>query len=139
MSSKRRQDRVAERIQQEASRIILQELKDPRMGFVTVTKAHISPDLQRARIYISVLGQDAEERKTMKALEHAKGYIQRTIAQRVGLRRAPIISLFIDDGMKKSARIEDLLRLIRDEDKDAKRSAEGADAAASAPRPQEDD
>jgi len=138
MSSKRRQDRVAERIKQEASRIILQDLKDPRMGFVTVIKADISADLQRARVYISVLGESDEEQKTMKALQHAKGYIQRTIAQHLGLRRAPIISLFIDEGVKKSARIEDLLKQIRGEDGESAVSVEESDAPASESNPRED-
>ncbi|NOZ19980.1 MAG: 30S ribosome-binding factor RbfA [Planctomycetes bacterium] len=138
MSTKRRQVRVAERIKQEASSIILQELNDPRMGFVTVTKAEISPDLQRARVYISVLGKSNDERKTMTALQHAKGYIQREIAQRVGLRRAPILSLFIDEGVKNSARIEDLLRQIKDESGETGESEGGVGAPASEPHRRED-
>lgn len=115
MSSKRRQSRVAERIKEEASNILLHELKDPRLGFVTVTHARVSPDLQRASIYVSVLGNPGDERKTMAALEHAKGYVQREIAHRVAIRRAPVVSFHIDESAKRSARIADLIQQIHDE------------------------
>lgn len=121
MPNNRRQSRVAERIREEASGIILQELKDPRMGFVTVTAAEVTPDLQHARIYVSVLGEDADAHKTMKALNHAKGYVQRQIAQRIRLRRAPEITFHIDESAKKTVRILDLIRQIQEEgsEKDA--------------------
>ena len=99
------------------------------MGFVTVTNARVSPDLQVARIYVSVLGEESDQRRTMAALEHAKGYIQREIAQRVGLRRAPRIALHVDDSSKKIAHISDLIKQIEDAEGPGEETAEGEDAA----------
>ena len=115
MADKRRQNRVAGRIKEEASSILLHEMKDPRLGFVTVTTVRVTPDLMRAHIYVSVLGEGAEERKTMQALEHARGYVQRAIAERIRLRRAPEITFHIDDSSKKSVRISSLIRQIHEE------------------------
>lgn len=86
-----RKDKIQEAIKQEVSYIIHNELNDPRIGFVTVTKAEVSPDLKHARIYISALGQPQQNKATFVALEKAKGYIRKLLAQRLQMRFTPEI------------------------------------------------
>jgi len=133
MSSKRRQSRVAERVKEEASSILLHELKDPRMGFVTVTSVRMSPDLQHAHIYVSVLGEEGAERSTMRALQHARGFVQRAIAERVQLRRAPEIQFHTDESTKRSVRISSLIRQIHEEENRQDESSDAADGGSADP------
>lgn len=104
-----RHDRIQEQIKEIASSIILYELKDPRVGFVTVTRVDLSPDLRYATIYYSVLGSDVDTRLTARAIGHARGHIQREIAKRVRIRFAPIIKLEIDESPKKSLELAHLI------------------------------
>ena len=113
--SSRRQDRMAERIKEEASRVILYEMQDPRMGFVTVIRAKISADLAQARVHISIMGTEAEQRRTLAALEHATGYIQGRISERLGVRRCPTISFVLDDTVQRGIRISHLIEQVRRE------------------------
>jgi len=104
-----RHDRIQKQIKETASSIILYELKDPRIGFVTVTRVDLSPDLRYATIYYSVLGSDVDTRLTARAMGHARGHIQREIAKRVRLRFAPIIKLEMDDSPRKSIELSHLI------------------------------
>lgn len=105
----RRQQRLAEAVKQAASKVILFELQDPRVKFVTVTKVEVSGDLQYAKIYVSVLGDDADQKTVMDGINHARGYIQRQIASSLRLRHSPIVSFRLDDSVKKSIRISRLI------------------------------
>ena len=108
-----RQDRVREAIRREASTIIHDELKDPRLGFVTVTRVEMTPDLRYARIYFSVLGNDEEYKKTQEALDSALGFVRTLIAQRINLRFAPDISFKPDRSSEYSVRIQEVLEEIK--------------------------
>lgn len=105
-----RKERVAGLIKQEVSRIILQELSDPRAGFCTVTRVGISGDMKSAVIYVSVLGEEAEQRTTMRGLEHARGFIQRRLFEELKLRNPPVIRFQIDHSIEKSIKISQILR-----------------------------
>src|SRR5689334_17229848 len=94
--STRRQVQVADAIQRHMSDLIQRELKDPRIGFATVTRVEVSHDLKYARIYISVLGSPEEQKATMQALERGKGFIRREIGQRLDLRSVPEIQFRLD-------------------------------------------
>lgn len=107
----RRQERVAQILKEEISTIIVQELRDPRLGFVTVTDVTLSPDLRTARVKVSVLGEPGDERKTMHALRSAAGFIQQGVADRVTLKFTPVLRFEVDESVKKSVRLS---RLIRD-------------------------
>jgi ribosome-binding factor A len=108
-----RQDKVREALKQEISTIIHDELKDPRLGFVTVTRAEITADLRQAKIYFSVLGKDEDYKKTKEALNSAIGFIRRLIAQRIKLRFTPEIIFKEDRSSEYSVRIEEILQEIK--------------------------
>lgn len=106
----RRMERISEVLKQAVSKIIITELKDPRMGFVTVTKVEPSPDLKSAKVFVSVLGDSPSvERQTMKALASAAGYIRREAAEQVTLRAVPELRFVVDGSIKRSIRISKLI------------------------------
>lgn len=111
-----RKDRVKEVIKQIVSSIIHDELKDPRIGFATVTKAEISPDLKHAKIYVSVLDKQ-KEASTFKALESAKGYIRKLLAQRLKMRFTPEIMFKEDRSAEYSIYIAKKIEELMNEDK----------------------
>ncbi len=108
-----RQDRVKEAIRREASTILHDELKDPRLGFVTITRVEMTPDLRCARIFFSVLGKEEDYKKTQEALDSALGFIRSKIAQRINLRLAPDISFQADRSSEYSVRIQEVLEEIK--------------------------
>lgn len=90
------------------------ELKDPRIaGLVTVTEVRVSPDLRQARVYVSVMGTDAEQSSTLKGLEAASGFVRRELTERLGLRRSPEIYWVLDKTEEYGEHIEDLLRQVK--------------------------
>lgn len=107
--SSRRIERLSEAIKQEASKIILYELNDPRISFITVTKAEMSSDLRRAKVYISIIGDALSQKKTLQGLEHAKGFIQGEIGARLQIRYTPILTFYLDESVKKSLHISKLI------------------------------
>lgn len=111
----RRQERLAQRIKEEVSNIILYELQDPRMGFVTVVRVKLSADLIFARVFVSIMGNEAERKRTLAALNHAVGYIQGLVSSRLGIRRCPTISFALDDTVQKGLRISRLIEQVRQE------------------------
>jgi ribosome-binding factor A len=102
--------RVGEQIKKELSQLIQQELKDPRIGFVTVTGVEMSGDLQIAKVYISVMGNEEQKQETLAGLEKAKGYLRSEIGHRVSLRHVPELIFSIDQSLDYSENIERLLR-----------------------------
>jgi len=108
-----RQDRVREAVRREASIILHEELKDPRLGFITVTRVEMTPDLRYAKIFFSVLGKEEDYKKTQEALDSALGFIRSKIAQRINLRFAPDISFQADHSSEYSVRIQEVLEEIK--------------------------
>lgn len=108
-----RQDRVREAIKKEASIIIHDELKDQRLGFVTITDVELTHDLRSAKIFFSVLGKEEEHKKTKEALDSALGYIRMLIAQRLKLRFAPEIAFKEDRSAEYGSKIEEVLNEIK--------------------------
>src|SRR5262245_45634561 len=104
----RRQIQVADAVQQHMSYLLQRELKDPRIGFTTVTAVEMSADLRYARIFVSVLGTPEEQQATMDALASAKGLIRRELAGRLDLRFAPEIQFKLDTSAEYSDRISRL-------------------------------
>lgn len=107
--------RVGEQIKKELSMLLQTELKDPRIGFVTVTGVEVTNDLSLARVYLSVLGNDEQKETTLKALERAKGFIRSEIGKRVRLRHTPEIEFRFDSSIEYGNRIETLLHKINEE------------------------
>ena len=104
-----RPERLAAAIQEEISDI-LRGMKDPRLGFVSVTGVEVSSDLRYARIYVSVLGSSAEEEATLEALRHAQGFLRSELGRRIRLRHVPEINFRLDPSIRHGARIFELLR-----------------------------
>lgn len=109
-----RANRVAEQMKKELGEIIGQKLKDPRIGFVTVTDVEVTGDLQQATVYISVLGSDYEKEGTLKGLTKAKGFIRSEIGQRIRLRITPEIEFEFDESVAYGNRIEALLKQVNE-------------------------
>ena len=109
----RRLEKVAQLLKQELGRIIMHRLHDPRVGFITITRVALSPDLRNARVYVSVLGEEAAQRKTLAGLEHARGHIQSELSRHIDLRRLPLLSFHLDRGVKHSFRVSQILSEVQ--------------------------
>lgn len=114
----RRAERVAEAIRREASLLIEHQLKDPRIGFITITRATITEDLRNAVIYYSVLGEEKTKKLAQKGLASALPFMKKQIARSLKLRYAPDIKFKIDDTLDYAERIEGMLRKIKEEKKE---------------------
>ncbi|MRG85355.1 30S ribosome-binding factor RbfA [Salinibacillus xinjiangensis] len=104
-----RVNRIAEQMKKELGDIIGQKIKDPRVGFVTVTDVQVTGDLQQAKIYISVLGDEDQKKDTLIGLAKAKGFIRSEIGKRIRLRKTPEISFEFDETIEHGNRIEKIL------------------------------
>ncbi|MFA5275850.1 MAG: 30S ribosome-binding factor RbfA [Candidatus Omnitrophota bacterium] len=113
-----RQDKVAEAIREEASLIIHDKLKDPRIGFVTITRVEVASDLRNASIFFSVLGNEEDYAKTQEALDSALGYIRKLISERINLKFAPEMIFRQDRSSEYSVRIQEILEEVKELDKD---------------------
>ena len=100
-------------IRKEISQILLEELKDPRIGFVTVTKVALSDDLRIAKVYYSVFGGEQDKEASYEGLESARGYIKRELGKRVRLKYMPEITFMFDDSLEYGEHIEGLLRDVK--------------------------
>ncbi|PIP21126.1 MAG: ribosome-binding factor A [Candidatus Omnitrophica bacterium CG23_combo_of_CG06-09_8_20_14_all_40_11] len=109
-----RYDRVSEALRREIGNIIQHELKDPRLGFITVTRVELTQDLRYAKVFFSVLGKEEEYKKTKEALDSALGFIRRLIAQRIRLRLVPEISFKEDRSAEYSIKIQEVLDEIKE-------------------------
>jgi len=111
--SERRMQRINEFIREEVAILIQREIKDPRIGFVTVLGCKATSDLKEAKVYISVLGGKKEKDETLAGLQSAAGYIQSKIGDLGGWRNTPRITFHLDESAEKAARIEELLKKIK--------------------------
>jgi ribosome-binding factor A len=112
--------RVNQLIREEISHLVQRELKDPRLGFVTVTEVDVSKDLRTAKVYVSVLGSEAEWQASLQALERARGFIRNWLVPRRRLRAVPHLTFHPDRSMAHAAHIQTVLEGL----KTAERSAE---------------
>lgn len=107
--SGRRSERLAEEIREAVARIIALGLNDPRIGFVTVTRASLTADLRTARVYVGVLGDHSQRTKTLAGLAQAAGFIRREVGRRVRMRHTPELSFHYDSGLDATDRVAQLL------------------------------
>ena len=108
----RRTDRVSVLIQRELSDIIQRELKDPRVGFCTISQVQVSTDLRYADVKVSVVGDKQQKRTSITGLKSAAGFLRREVVQRIGLRHAPELRFELDDSVDQLMRIDRLLKRI---------------------------
>jgi ribosome-binding factor A len=104
-----RMRRVNEAVKEVLSTHIAGDLRDPRVGFVTVTSVETSPDLRSARVYVSVLGDDDERARTLEGLEASHGYLQSHVADELRMKRTPVLEFVYDDSIDTGMRITGLL------------------------------
>lgn len=109
-------EKVQELIKQEVSQIILQELKDPRIGFVTVTQVDVTGDLRSAKIYVSLMGSQEQIKECWDGLQKSLGYIRREIGKRIRLRCTPELSFQLDKSLDYSVHIQKLLTKVKEDE-----------------------
>jgi len=109
MSGGERMRRVDAAVRQVVGDVVAQDLKDPRVGFVTVTDVKTSPDLRHARVYVSVLGTPDEREASLAGLRSAHGYLQRRIAGELHLKHTPELDFILDETADRAFRLEELL------------------------------
>lgn len=102
--------RIAEVIREVASETILFKMSDPRISMVTVLRADVSGDLQHAKIYVSVMGDEEHQKETLYALNGAAGFVQSQLADRMKTRFLPVLTFVLDQGVKKSLEISKLIQ-----------------------------
>ena len=118
--------RLAERISKIVAELLERRIKDPRLGFVTVTEARLTGDLREAKVYYTVLGTPEERADSAAALKSATGIIRSEVGRLIGLRHTPSIE-FIEDALpENSQRIDDLVAAARQKDEELARASEGA-------------
>jgi ribosome-binding factor A len=104
-----RKDRLASEIVKETSKIILYELRDPRKGFVTVTRAKVSDDYRYAKIFVSIMGTPKQKKLVLGGLRHAQGFVQKELTRRIQMRSFPEIHFEIDESIEKSFKVTNML------------------------------
>ena len=109
----KRLERVNQLIKEEVSLLLQRELKDPRLGFVTVTEVTVTPDLKHAKVYISVLGPEERWASTLQALHSARGFVRNWLRRHLDLRATPEITFRPDRSMEHAAHIQMLLAELR--------------------------
>ena len=115
----KRLERVNQLIKEEVSVLLQRELKDPRLGFVTVTEVDVTPDLKYAKVYVSVLGRDAQWAASFQALDSARGFVWSWLRRHLDLRVTPEITFHPDRSMEHAAHIQSLLAELRTKARDA--------------------
>ena len=110
MSHTSRQARVGDQIRVELAELIDRQVKDPGIGFLTITHVKVTPDLQLARVYYTTLGDERARRETAKALGRATPFLRRQVGQRLRLRRVPELEFFFDESIERQDRIERILQ-----------------------------
>jgi ribosome-binding factor A len=125
--SSQRPGRVQETIRQEISLIMHAHIKDPRIGFLTVTKVELTKDLRHAKVYFSVLGERKDKFLALKGLNSAKGYIRGLLADKVKLRVMPEIVFKIDESIQHTDRVCEILNKLKEEEKKHDRKSHRGD------------
>ena len=120
MMQYKRADRVGDLIKEEISRIIQHELKDPGIGFVTITGVELSDDLKHAKIFYSVLGDEEAKKKSSSALRRARGFVQHEMGSKLRLKYTPEICFLFDSSVEYGARIEMLIEKMHRSERSTK-------------------
>lgn len=123
MPANRRQDQLGQVIARELSDLMRLRMKDPRIGFASITAVEVTRDLSYAKVFVSVMGTPDEQRETMRGLRHAAGFLRHELAQRLTIRHVPEITFELDESIARGARVIELLNQV---------SGEAAPAAAPA-------
>ncbi|MFG2102400.1 30S ribosome-binding factor RbfA [Micromonospora echinaurantiaca] len=129
MTDPARVRRHAERIRELVASVVRSQIKDPRLGMITITDARITADLRDATVFYTVLGDAAAQSSTAAALESAKGMLRSTVGKALGLRHSPTLTFVLDDVQDQVKHIDDLLAAARNADAEVQRLAARAEYA----------
>ncbi|MGH1978783.1 30S ribosome-binding factor RbfA [Rothia sp. L_38] len=129
MADPARAARLADRIKVIVAQALERRIKDPRLGFITVTDARVTNDLQHATIYYTVFGSEEEQASTKAALESAKGILRSEVGKNITARLTPTLTFVPDEVPVNAAHIEDLLRKTKERDAELAAAREGAEYA----------
>ncbi|NQT90705.1 MAG: 30S ribosome-binding factor RbfA [Candidatus Omnitrophica bacterium] len=110
-----RMDKVQKEIRQQVSLIVQQELQDPRMGFITITRAEVTPDLRQARIFFTTFGIEDPIEDAADMLNRTSGVIRRLLGERIRMKFTPTIDFFYDESQRKCDKIEEIIERIKKE------------------------
>lgn len=110
-----RASRLAEEIKREISLVFREDMKDPGIGFASITRVEVSNDLRYAKVLVSVLGTPPERQKTLETLRRATGYIRSVISHRIRVRYMPELTFKLDESIEQGARIAKLMNQVREE------------------------
>ncbi|MBV9230627.1 MAG: 30S ribosome-binding factor RbfA [Chloroflexi bacterium] len=124
MPNPHRQEKLAELIAAELSDLLRTRIKDPRVGFASITHVEVSGDFRHAKIFVSVMGSQQEKEETMKGLKHATGFLRHELATRLVLRYMPEIVFKLDTSIEEGARILDLIRQVEQEESNKAQTSE---------------
>ncbi len=129
MTDPARVRRHAERVRELVASVVRTQIKDPRLGMITITDARITADLREATVFYTVLGDTAAKTGTAAALESAKGLLRSIVGKALGLRHSPTLSFVLDDVQDHAKHIDELLATARESDAEIQRMAAGAEYA----------
>lgn len=112
MRTYRRQDQLGEVISHELSDLMRTRMKDPRLGFASITGVQLSADLRHAKVFVSVMGDEHEQRASMRALASASGFLRHELAQRLSVRHVPEIDFHLDGSIERGAHVLSLINQV---------------------------
>ncbi|HOO56575.1 MAG TPA: 30S ribosome-binding factor RbfA [bacterium] len=110
--------RVSQLILQTVSDVIRKEIKDPRIGFVTVTDVDVAPDLRAAKVFISVIGDEKQRNQSIKGLNSAAGFVHQRLRQEIRIKRVPMIKFYLDNSIERGVNVCSLIEKVRIEDEE---------------------
>ncbi len=123
MANPHRQEKLGEQFAEELSELMRTRLKDPRVGFASITRVEVSNDLRHAKVFVSVMGTLDEQKATMKGLSNAAGYLRHELATRIPLRYMPELGFKLDTSIEEGSRVLELIKQATQEDEERSRIA----------------
>ena len=137
MAAPRRRERLASVIEEVVSELLQREIRDPRVGAMTsITRVEVSADVRQAKIYVSVMGDEATRRETMRALEHATGFIRSKLGEELTIRHVPAITFQLDRSIEQGDQVRALINKMAAESA-GMASGPGAPTGSAGPPPDE--
>ena len=115
MSQGSRPERVGDQLREELAQLIAREVHDPGIGFLTLKRVQVTPDLQQARVFYTTIGDEKQRKETRRALERATPFLRRQVGRRIRLRHVPELDFFYDESIERQDRIERIIRDIQAE------------------------
>lgn len=127
MANEKRVRQMSQLLKEEVSKILLNEIKDPRIGFASITKVEVSSDLKHAKVMVSVIGSEQEKKETMEGLHQARNYIRKLIGERLTTYHTPKVIFRYDNSIEQGVHISNLIDEVIEEDEKRKEDSEDSE------------